>query len=209
MNVNVFTFNRRLMYIRKNLRTILDNSRYEHTVAVAFMAIALAMKYDCDLHKAELAGLLHDCAKCLSNEKKLNESLKYNIPVSELESRHPHLLHAKLGAFYAMKKYHVDDTDIINAIRKHTTGAPAMSMLEKIIYVADFIEPNRANIVNLREIRRIAFEDIDLAVYMILKNSIDFLNNSKLELDETTVEAFQYYKNLFETRKENFKDDSN
>jgi predicted HD superfamily hydrolase involved in NAD metabolism len=208
MNINVFNFNNNIMNIKQRIRSFLDRSRNEHTIAVAYMAIALAMKYECDIHKAELAGLLHDCAKCVPNDKKLSKCLKHNIPISQLEEKNPHLLHAKLGAFYAMNKYNVYDKDVINAIMRHTTGAPAMTLLEKIVFVADYIEPNRQNIKGLDDIRRIAFEDIDLAVFKILKNNLDYLRNTNAEIDEITIDAYKYYKELYMTRKENFEYDS-
>lgn len=208
MNINVFNFNNKIMHIKQTMRDYLDKSRYEHTLGVAYMAIALAMRYECDLRKAELAGLLHDCAKCVPNDKKLNQCIKHNISISDVEDRNPHLLHAKLGAFYAMNKYNIDDRDIINAILKHTTGAPAMTTLEKIVFVADYIEPNRSNIKGLNEIRRIAFEDLDLAVYKILKSTLEHLKNINADIDSITINAYKYYKELYIARKENFEYDS-
>ena len=97
--------------IRKKLKKKLDEQRYEHTLGVAFTAMSLAMKYDVDLHKAELAGLLHDCAKCMPDERKLHKCEKYNIPISETERKNPSLLHSKLGAYLAEHKYGVKDPE--------------------------------------------------------------------------------------------------
>lgn len=83
-----------------------------------------------------MPGLLHDCAKCIPNDKKLHLCGKYGFTVSDIERENPSLLHAKLGACLAHEKYGVTDKEIIHAIESHTTGCPAMTMLEKIIYIA-------------------------------------------------------------------------
>jgi len=92
--------------------------------------------------------------------------------------------------------YHVNDNDICNAITYHTTGRPNMSMLEKIVYVADYIEPGRksARIPNLNDIRRLAFVDLDKTVSEILKNTMNYLISKSNVIDTTTMDAFNYYK---------------
>ena len=120
--------------------------------------------YCCLLYtsKAQTAGLLHDCAKCIPNDKKLKLCEKKNIPVSEIEEKAPFLLHSKLGVYIARKKYDVEDKEILSAVRWHTTGKPEMTQLEKIIYLADYIEPGRDKAPNLARVRRLAFEDLDV-----------------------------------------------
>ena len=136
------------------MKKSLDHKRYEHTIGVEYTAAALAMRYEECVKNAQLAGLLHDCAKCMSDTKRLSICKKYNISINEVEHRNPFLLHAKVGSFLAMEKYHVEDKDVINAILNHTTGRPRMSLLEKIIFVADYIEPGRKQAPNLKEIRK-------------------------------------------------------
>lgn len=179
--------------IRKVLEKSLDKDRFEHTLGVAYTAISLAMCYDVDLKKAETAGLLHDCAKCLDNDKKLSLCEKYNIQVNPIERKNPFLLHAKLGSFLAMKKFGVRDKDIINAILNHTTGRPDMSMLEKIVFVADYIEPNRKHAPNLTELRKLAFEDIDLTLTRILKDTLCYLHSTDGDIDPMTQKTYEYY----------------
>ena len=133
--------NQKITRIRRKLMAELDKERYEHTLGVMYTAASMAMRYDADIDKALMAGLLHDCAKCISGENKIKLCDRYHLSVSEVEKSNPSLLHAKLGAFLAAKKYHVDDKEIVNAIASHTTGRPHMSLLEKIIYIADYIEP--------------------------------------------------------------------
>lgn len=179
--------------IRKALEKSQDDKRYEHTIGVAYTAASLAMRYEGDVKKAEIAGLLHDCAKCIDNDKKLAMCQKYNINVNEFERRNPFLLHAKLGSFLAMKKFNITDKDIINAILNHTTGRPEMSLLEKIIYVADYIEPNRMQAPNLKEIRKLAFIDLDQTVLKIMGDTLHYLKSVNNEIDPMTQKSYDYY----------------
>ena len=180
--------------LRNELSGKLTPSRYEHTISVSFTAAALAMRYGCDLDKAELAGLLHDCAKCIPGESKIKLCEKYHLNISEVERANPSLLHAKLGAFLAAKKYHVEDKAIINAIASHTTGRPHMSLLEKIIYIADYIEPGRPDLPNMEEVRHLAFRDIDRCLYRILEDSLVYLKSQGKPVDPMTEKTYDYYK---------------
>lgn len=187
-------FNRDISNIKKYLEKRQDKDRYEHTLGVSYTAAALAMRYGYDIKKAQLAGLLHDCAKHYPDDKILQYCEKYNISITEVEKRNPFLLHAKLGAFLAMRKYRIEDKEIISSILVHTTGKPNMSLLDKIIYVADYIEPNRSRAANLTEIRRLAFEDIDKAYVKILSQTIEYLESGRGEIDEMTYKAYEYIK---------------
>ena len=138
----------RLALIRE-LETELAFGRFIHTMEVASTAANLAMCYGEDPAKAELAGLLHDCAKCMSLNKMLKICEKSGVPLSDIEKTSGSLLHSKAGAVLAACKYGVEDEDILNAIRYHTTGRPGMSLLEKIVFVADYIEPGRDSAPNL------------------------------------------------------------
>ena len=172
-----------------------DAGRFEHTIGVEYTAAALAMRYGCDIKNAQAAGLLHDCAKCLTDEKRLALCKKGNIPVTELEKRRPFLLHAKTGAYLAETKYGITNPDILNAIRNHTTGRPSMSLLEKIVFIADYIEPGRTQAPNLSKIRELAFVDIDQALFIILEDTLSYLKAAGSELDPMTEETWLYYKN--------------
>lgn len=186
--------NHKITKIRRRLMTELDKERYEHTLGVMYTAAALAMRYDEDIEKALLAGLLHDCAKCIPNGKKLKLCEKHNIQMTETERRNPFLLHAKLGAFLAMEQYGVHDKEIISAILNHTTGKPNMSLLDKIVYVADYIEPRRSKAENLPEVRKLAFLNLDKALYKILSDTLSYLDKGSGEIDEMTVKAYEYYR---------------
>ncbi len=182
--------------IEKKLKKELDKERYEHTMGVMYTAAALAMAHNGDLEQALYAGLLHDCAKCIPNHEKLKICKKHKIAISPSEGRNPFLLHAKLGAYFAKKRYGVKDKDVLHAIQVHTTGEPGMNMLDKILYIADYIEPNRTKAPDLADVRKIAFEDLDKAMLKILSDTLDYLNERGGELDPMTMKAYKYFKRL-------------
>ncbi len=180
--------------MKKRVQDHLDKERYEHTMGVMYTAAAMAMCYQVNMEKALIAGLLHDCAKCLSSDKKLKLCEKYGITISESERKNPGLLHAKLGAYIAKAKYDIKDQEIIDAITYHTTGRPAMTLLDKIVYIADYLEPNRNMAPNLEEVRRLAFQNIDECLYLILKDSLAYLETKSEVIDPMTEETYCYYK---------------
>ena len=188
----------RIEKIRKKLKLRQDGARFEHTVGVMYTSASLAMCWGEDLEKALLAGLLHDCAKHYSGEKKLELCKKYGIPVSEAEKKNPGLLHAKLGAYMTEHKYDVNDKEILDAICWHTTGRPEMTLLDKIVYIADYIEPNRDQAPNLEQLRTLAFKNLDECLYQILKASLNYLQTRSEVIDPMTEQTYLYYKNLFE-----------
>ncbi len=182
--------------LQKKMKKRLPRKRYQHTQGVRYTAAALAMRYGADIQAASIAGLLHDCAKYLSEEEILEECKRYQIPCSGTEREKPYLLHAKLGACYARQKYKIDREDILLAIQYHTTGRPGMSLLEKIIFTADYIEPGRKPLPGLPAIRQMAFCDLDEAVYMILRDTLDYLEHSDRVIDDTSRQSFDYYQKL-------------
>jgi predicted HD superfamily hydrolase involved in NAD metabolism len=190
--------NEELEKLQKKLKKHMNAKRYRHTIGVCYTAVSLAMRYGVDLQQAAVAGLLHDCAKCLEEKEILQECDKYKIAYNETEQRQPYLLHAKLGAFYAHKKYKVSDEAVCSAIRYHTTGRADMSLLEKIIFTADYIEPYRKMLPVLPKIREMAFLDLDEAVYLILQATLDYLSQgekqSQKEIEPHTMEAYEFYK---------------
>lgn len=183
-----------LKLLQKQMKEELTEDRYEHTLGVMYTAEALAMRYGVDMTKAAVAGLLHDCAKCIPNNQKIKLCKKHNIEISEMEKKNPSLLHAKLGAYMAKKVYGVSDEEVISAIRWHTTGKPDMSMLDIIIYMADYIEPNRDKAPNLKEIRKLCFENIEEALHEVLKSTLDYLEDRPDAIDPMTRESYLFYK---------------
>ena len=177
----------------EKLKGKLSDKRFVHSIGVEYTAACLAMTYKADLQKARIAGLLHDCAKCLATEEKLKKAEKFGLNINKSERQDPELLHGKLGAYYAKTKYGVTDKEILDAITYHTTGRPEMTLMDKIIFVADYIEPNRCNIPGLDEIRKTAFVDLDETIVMICANSIEYLKRSSKEIDAKTLETYEYY----------------
>lgn len=179
---------------KKTLRKYLDRDRFEHSEGVMYTAAALAMRYGEDLEKAQIAGILHDCAKCMPDNKKLKICEKNHIEITEAEKMSPFLLHAKVGAYIAKAKYDIEDTEILDAIACHTTGKPAMTLLEKIIYISDYIEPMRNKASNLDEVRKMAFVDLDEALFKILSDTLVYLEKSSKKMDPMTMQTYEYYR---------------
>lgn len=185
----------------RELETELAYGRFIHTLNVACTAANLAMCYGFDSDRAETAGLLHDCAKCLNLTKMLKICEKSGLELSEFERNSGSLLHSKAGAVLAQTKYGIKDEDILNAIKYHTTGRPGMSLLEKIIFVADYIEPSRDSAPNLPAVRALAFDSIDECVLQILKDTLSYLGTNSAQVDPMTQKTYEYYRRCDEERK--------
>lgn len=191
-----------LTKLRKAMEKTLEPKRYEHTLSVAYTAANLAMVHGVDIEKALVAGMLHDCAKCMNHHKQMSLCKKNNICLSEMEkTKDSPLIHAKAGSVLARKEYGIKDEDILNAICYHTTGRPEMSPLEKVIYIADYIEPERvrakrtyAELEELREVRRLAYHDLDSALCKILSDTLTYLSKKGGRIDDMTRETYEYYK---------------
>lgn len=192
----------KIVNMQMELKKDLDESRYEHTLGVMYTSASLAMCYGGDMTDALVAGLLHDCAKCIPNAEKLRMCEENQIQVSEVEKKNPSLLHAKLGAYIAAKKYQIEDEDILNAIASHTTGRPEMSLLEKIVYIADYMEPGRKELPNMADVRKLAYENIDECLYRILKDSLVYLKCRDMAIDPMTEKTYLYYKDILGKKEE-------
>lgn len=184
-----------IIKVQKKLKRKLSSTRFQHTLGVSYTAACLAMKYEQDVEKAELAGMLHDCAKYMSSDEMLKIAEKKKIDISDIERKKPDLLHAKLGSYFAIHKYHVKDKEINNAIICHTTGKPDMTLFEKILYIADYIEPGRNSLKlpRINEVRKMAFEDIDRCLFMILEDTLNYLKESGIEIDIMTQKTYDFY----------------
>jgi predicted HD superfamily hydrolase involved in NAD metabolism len=183
--------------LERRLASELDPERYQHSLGVAYTAAALAMNYGRDVQQARLAGLLHDCAKNVPKELRIKTCEDAGIPLSRFERSNTALIHAKLGAYFARTKYGIEDEEVLGSICYHTTGRTGMTQLEQIIYISDYIEPNRdEELKDLKEVRLAAFEDLDRCCAMIAARTLDYLNKSEKEIDSTTQEVCEYYNNL-------------
>ncbi len=178
----------------------LSERRFAHSRGVAYTAAALAMKYGADIYSAMIAGILHDCAKNVSDEEFLRFHMEL-YPGSDVEDVVvPHLLHGEYGAHMAEKIYHIDDPQILNAITYHTTGRTNMSLLEKIIYVADYIEPTRNMNTQppLEDIRRMAFEDLDRCIVTIIRCVLAYLRENGWKISKETEYVLEHYERSIE-----------
>ncbi len=161
--------------MKKALAARLKKSRYEHSLGVSETAAFLAGRFGVDPEQARLAGLLHDCARAIPNEKMRAEAEARGISFGEVERAMPLLLHAPLGAILAREEYGVGDEDILRAIARHTVGGAGMTALDKIIYFADMIEPTR-DYPDVEELRRLSREDsLDGMTLAGLSRSIAFV----------------------------------
>ena len=191
----MFDFSREnIDLIKADLKEKLPKKRYEHTLGVAYTAASLAMCYGEDMSKAELAGILHDVAKAKKSFELKDDMKGYIDPYTDgayvalIADKAPQILHAVYAPYLAKKDYKIEDKDILSAIRWHTTGKKDMTMLEKIVFVADYIEPNRKKLPDLDRIRTLSFHDISEAVKVIAKSTIEYLGSQGMYIDKYTYE---------------------
>ncbi len=187
--------------IRAKVKEKQNPHRYEHTLGVAYTAACMAFLFGEDPLRAELTGILHDCAKCFTDAELIRMCGEAGIPLSDAELASPAVIHAKYGSFMAEQEFGIRDREMLSAIKFHTTGRPDMSRLEKIIFIADFIEPLRDQAANLPEARKLAFDDLDECVYNILESTINYLNRKKASIVPETLRAYEWYRSL--CRKDN------
>ncbi|RKD32483.1 phosphohydrolase [Thermohalobacter berrensis] len=178
--------------IHKKLRENIGKERYLHSIRVMDTAKELASFYNCDINKAELAGLLHDCGKIQDKGLLLKMIKDFGIILDNIMEKNINLVHGPLGAEIVKRVYNIHDTDIINAIKFHTTGRPNMSLLEKIIYIADYIEPER-EFDGLEKIRKLAFNNLDKAILHAMNNTIKYVIDKGVLLHIDTVKARNYF----------------
>ncbi|HHT65074.1 MAG: bis(5'-nucleosyl)-tetraphosphatase (symmetrical) YqeK [Caldicoprobacterales bacterium] len=174
--------------IVEKLKEWLGEKRLNHSLGVSRCAAELARHYGADVEKAELAGLIHDCAKDLSFKKALELGKKYGFEPDTISRMNPALLHAPLGAYLARDVFGVQDDEILQAIACHTTGKENMTLLDKIICLADFIEESRSY-PGVEKIKALAFVDINRALLTGLELSIQAVLQSGRLLHPMTVEA--------------------
>ena len=183
--------------IEKDLKENLSEERFLHTLGVRDCAIELAKMYNANIQKAELAGLLHDCAKCFPTEK-LKEYIKEkSIPLEENELKNYKTLHAPVGACLVCEKYDIGDHEIIDAIRWHTLGRINMTLLDKIVFLADKIEKNTRDLAYREEILKILEENkgengLNLALLKCFEETIKSLAKRRLYICQTTIDVYNW-----------------
>lgn len=184
--------------IHMHLKEQIKPKRFRHTMGVVDTSVKLAKRWGCDLVKVRFAALLHDCAKYLDTDAKLALCQKYNVSVTQIERNNPELLHAKAGALLAYDEYGIENPAVLSAIFYHTTGKPDMSLLEQIIFVADYIEPGRNHSKSLPFYRELAMQNLNKLTALILKDTLAYLKKkqeeTELVIDPFTKKTFDFYK---------------
>lgn len=183
--------------IKKWLKDNLNDERYIHSLGTAECAVELAVKFGLDSEKAYIAGLLHDCAKCFSKEK-LKQIINDHLQVEECEMLNYKTLHAPVSAYIAQKDFGVEDNEILSAIRWHTLGKSDMTTFEKIIFLADKIEPNTREEKYRNEILEILNEEngLNLALLRCYKETIKSLVKRELKICLTTINIYNHLLDL-------------
>ncbi|MBQ2010799.1 MAG: bis(5'-nucleosyl)-tetraphosphatase (symmetrical) YqeK [Selenomonadaceae bacterium] len=175
--------------MQAKLKSRLKPGRYVHSLGVAETAVFLAERFQADVEKARIAGLLHDCARQYPNEQLIAEAVRRGIRIGQVERAMPLLLHAYIGASLIREEYGVDDEEIARAVYRHTVGGSNMTVLDKIIYFADMIEPGRAY-PEVEELRRLSREaELDEMVLEGLTQSIIFVAAKGHLLHPDTIAA--------------------
>lgn len=175
--------------IEKYLKSKLTPERYTHVLSVRELALDLAKRYGADLRKVNLAVLLHDCAKWMRTSEQYEAAANHEIQLDEIERRNPSLLHALIGAEFAVSHFDVDNPEILNAIRVHTTGSGKMILIDKILYVADFAEPKRHH-AEAHSVRELAYQDLDKAVFETSRYKIEYLLAKGVLIHPHTIDAY-------------------
>ena len=169
--------------------------RWNHTLGVIESSTELVLKYDGTsemIEKAKIASLCHDYAKFLSIDDFKNLAFKYHLD-EEFNPIYRVIYHGYLGYLKVKEDLNVNDEEILNAIKYHTTGNVNMTFLEKVVYIADFIEKGRVGKV-FEDLRKVAFINLDEAVYLEAKNTYEYLQTSPYPIFGLTVDCYNYYK---------------
>ncbi|MFR5905731.1 MAG: bis(5'-nucleosyl)-tetraphosphatase (symmetrical) YqeK [[Ruminococcus] torques] len=179
-----------LLHIKKELSKKLKKERFEHTVGVMYTSASLAMRYGANIEKAMTAGLLHDCGKYCSAKEQLKLCEKYKITLTDLEHSMPALIHTNRAIW--LKQYGIKDRSArcyhLSYDRK--TGNDNVG---KILYIADYIEPNRREIPGLSKIRQIVFQNIDQAICLSSERTIRYLEDNGNKIDPMTIKTYEFY----------------
>ncbi|MBO4563277.1 MAG: nicotinate-nucleotide adenylyltransferase [Clostridia bacterium] len=200
MYTNALYMPKEVVEIRSRLSKLLRRKRLNHTMLTACEAVKLAARYGVDTEKARTAALLHDCVK-LPNKELLEYCSEHCYDLTEEEKNNPYLIHARLGAVLACEEYGVTDPEILQAIKNHTLGRVGMSLLDKIIYVADKIEPTR-EFEGVDEIRDIAYIDINRAMLLVMRHSAEYTVMSGRAINPSTQAVMDYLENEMRTNTE-------
>jgi len=181
-----------LDHLAVSVKETLSEKRYNHTMGVVSQSVRLAERYQVSVESAQIASLLHDIAK-EQTDQQLREQLESFKEVEYLIFS-PSVWHAPVGATIAKQKYGIKDQAILNAIKYHSTGRKEMTKLEKIVFLADYIEPSRTQ-PNVDLIRALATKNLERAVAKTLADTVTYLKTKKeVAIHPDTLAAYDYYR---------------
>ncbi|EUJ51605.1 bis(5'-nucleosyl)-tetraphosphatase (symmetrical) YqeK [Paenilisteria rocourtiae] len=180
--------------ILEAVKEAMPEKRFIHTLGVEKTALELADHYKLDRGQVSLAALLHDYAKYMDKEAMMAVMVEQKMD-PKLFTYNEELWHAPIGAYFAETKFGVEDETVLKAIACHTTGNAAMSMMDKVIYLADYTEPNRS-FPGVYKARRLSFDSLDKAMLFALSNTITFLITKRQPIFPDTFEAYNYFARL-------------
>ncbi|MHB1128123.1 MAG: bis(5'-nucleosyl)-tetraphosphatase (symmetrical) YqeK [Bacillota bacterium] len=178
-------------YYTDKLSSLLSEARYNHSLNVSETAVRLARVHGVDTMAAKIAGLFHDYARDFSDEKLVEIAEAHGLVSSEVELYQPMLLHAPVGAYLVREEFDIKEPEILQAIARHTVGAPKMTHLEKVIYIADMIEPER-EFDGVENLRLLAYNDLDRAILQALDYTIDYVVRKQQLIHPQSVRARNY-----------------
>jgi predicted HD superfamily hydrolase involved in NAD metabolism len=180
--------------IREDLKKNLTDKRFNHSMRVIETAKELAQIHGEDLRKTTLAALCHDYAKYIDHNQYGEIAISSGEELDDCMECDLGLAHGMIGAILIKQRYNISNEDILNAVRYHTYGRASMSRLEKIIYLADYIEPGR-DFKGIEKLRQMARLDLDQCMILALRSSIEYVKSQNRHVHPRSVEALEYYNN--------------
>jgi predicted HD superfamily hydrolase involved in NAD metabolism len=177
--------------IMRYLKSSISPERYIHSINVSATAKKLAEFYHCDVLKSEVAGLVHDCARDIDRSLQVKYLEEESITVDDLTLSVKELLHGPAAVHICKSVFGIEDEEILMAVRYHTTGRENMSLLEKIIYLSDFVEPGRS-FDGVEELRGLAFKDLDRALLLAFNLSIRYILSQNGLIQMNTILSRNY-----------------
>lgn len=174
--------------LEEQIKNRISKKRFIHSLGVVEVALRLARCYGADEEKTKIAAICHDCAKNESRESLLATAQRYGLVLDEVVHYETQLMHGPVGSLIARHELGVEDEEILSAIASHTTGKKEMTLLDKIIYLSDFVEPGR-NYPGVEALRELAFLDLDRAMIQAFDNTIRYVLSLDSVLHPNTIEA--------------------
>ncbi len=178
------------------MRELLSKKRFQHSLNVADSARALAQIHGADMDKAYIAGLLHDIKKEETPAAMKSMAILSDMDLEEIEVNTPNLWHAPASAYFIRKSFGIEDEEILNAVRFHTIGRAEMSLVERVVYLADLVSADRSY-PDVGRMRKSAYENIDLAMFEALQFALQDLSKKAALIPNYTLQAYNYYTRIY------------